>query len=170
MIKQKLLPITLATILTPVTLGLSLLAVSSVKAETNDQNIKSLNETPSEQEKDVDPEKASLIRQYIELSNEKEATIETVTLPLEQNPQIPNEVVQEYVRRMEEEYVDLVTPIYAEHFTVEQLEAIIEFYQSDIGQSVAEEFPELTHDTFTRFSTWGERTMREIIEERREAN
>jgi len=168
MIKLKLLPITLATILTPATLGWSLLGVSSVQSETNNQNVESLNEAPSEPETDVDPKKASLIKQYIELSNEKETVIESVKTPLELNPQIPNEVLQQYLTRLEAEYVDLVTPIYAKHYTVKQLKALVEFYQSDVGQSIANRRQEISRDTFNRVSSWGQRTMREIMKERYE--
>lgn len=168
MIKQQLLPITLATILMPATLGWSLSGVPSVKAETHNQNVESSNETPSEQETDVDPEKASLIEQYIELSNEKETVIQSVKKPLELNPQIPNEVLQEYINRLEAEYVDLVTPIYAKHYTVEQLEALVEFFQSDVGQSIAKRRQEVSREAFNRVSSWGQRTMREIMKERYE--
>ncbi len=163
----KQFPISLVTFLTPLTLGISLLGVSSVQAESNNQKVEPSNQAPSEQETDVDPEKASLIKEYIEVSNEKEMVIESITIGLEENPQIPNDIVEEYVNRFEADYVDLVTPIYAEHFTTEQLEALIEFYQSDVGQSIAEQTPEAYRDAYERTFNWGQKTMQEIMEERR---
>ncbi|MFP4320607.1 MAG: DUF2059 domain-containing protein [Phormidium sp.] len=159
--KYKLLSFATATVLTPLTLGIAPSLASPVQAATPTEEMGQ----DFLEESDISSEKETLIRELIEATNEQNMIAESVRPALEENPQIPQEVVDEYLRRLEAEYVDLVTPIYAEHYTMEELQAMLTFYQSDVGQSIAARSEDVAQDTFERVSSWGERNMREIMED-----
>lgn len=159
--KYKLLSFATATILTPLTLGIAPSLASPVQAATPTEEMgQEFLEEP-----DISPEKEALIRELIEAMNQRDAVLTSVRPTLEENPQIPQEAVDEYLRRLEAEYVDLVTPIYAEHYNMEELQAMLTFYQSDVGQAMAERSEDLERDKFETFRDWGEMNMRDIMED-----
>lgn len=60
---------------------------------------------------------------------------ENPNIPAEQN-QIIREVTGEMIEVMMPRMFDAMAPIYADIFTVEELRALVAFYESDVGQSL----------------------------------
>ncbi len=159
--KRTFMSLAIATIITPLTVGISPSLTSPVRAATPTEEIgPDFSEDP-----DISPEKEALIQEVIEARNETEGVLTSVRPALEQDPQVPQEAVDEYLRRLEADYVDLVTPVYAEHYNMEQLQAMLAFYQSDVGQEITARSEEFNQDTFERVRSWGEMNMREIMED-----
>ncbi|UCJ10804.1 MAG: hypothetical protein JWS08_13315 [Phormidium sp. PBR-2020] len=66
---------------------------------------------------EIAPEQEALIHEIIRATNEMNVMLESVRLTLEATPQFPAQLREEYLRRFEADYLDLVTPIYAEYYS-----------------------------------------------------
>jgi hypothetical protein len=64
-----------------------------------------------------------------------------------------------------QELVDMVVPIYARHFTQEELEQLLAFYQSPIGKRMVEEQPLLVKESMEAGAEWGKRIAAEAMKE-----
>ena len=58
--------------------------------------------------------------------------------------------------------VDMLVPVYQNHLTLQELEGVIEFYQSPIGKRYAEKSPLITSESMQIGAEWG-RVMGERI-------
>jgi hypothetical protein len=67
-----------------------------------------------------------------------------------------------------QELVDMVVPIYARHFTQEELEQLLAFYQSPIGKRFVEEQPLLVRESMEMGAEWGRKLAEEAIKESEE--
>ncbi|WP_170187874.1 DUF2059 domain-containing protein [Geitlerinema sp. P-1104] len=159
--KRTFMSLAIATIITPLTLGIAPSLTSPARAATPTEEMgPDFSEDP-----DISPEKEAVIQELIEATNEQNIIVESMRQGLEENPQIPQEAVDEYLQRLEVEYVNLATPIYAEHYNMEELQAMLTFYQSDVGQSIAARSEDVARDSFERVSSWTEMNMRQIMED-----
>lgn len=113
---------------------------------------------------EITAEQEELIHEIIRATNEVNVMLESVRLTLEATPQFPAELREEYLRRFEADYLDLVTPIYAEYYTQEELEALLRFYQSDAGRAIAERSPDVARNAFNRVSIWAEVNILDILQ------
>jgi hypothetical protein len=60
------------------------------------------------------------------------------------------------------EIVEMMAPLYAEKFTVDEINAIAQFYSSPIGQKLVTVQPELTQRSMVLGMDWGKRIGREV--------
>lgn len=69
-----------------------------------------------------------------------------------------------------DEIMDRVIPIYAKHFSLEELEQLLVFYRSPLGQKVIGEMPAVVSESMTVGQEWGrqigERAIRKLEERR----
>lgn len=110
------------------------------------------------------------IRQLLKLTgsgNLGRQTLEQLLGPMrEALPQVPEEFWQDFmVKAKPERMVDLVVPIYMEHFTDEEIDAMLVFYKSEAGQSVIRKLPIVTQESILAGQQWGQEIGFEIIEE-----
>ncbi|MEM7573260.1 MAG: DUF2059 domain-containing protein [Bacteroidota bacterium] len=68
-----------------------------------------------------------------------------------------------------EEIVRLMEPIYREHFTQGELDALVTFYSSDIGRSIASKTPIVTQESMQVGAEWGATLATEITQRLNEA-
>ncbi|MBE9063129.1 DUF2059 domain-containing protein [cf. Phormidesmis sp. LEGE 11477] len=81
-------------------------------------------------------------------------------------PNIPDEWWDRFLEKIDyEELNRLIIPIYAQHFTIEDLDAIIAFYRTPAGQAVIEKMPMVLQDSLLVGQHWGMGIAQEIIEE-----
>ncbi|MEM8506098.1 MAG: DUF2059 domain-containing protein [Cyanobacteria bacterium P01_D01_bin.1] len=59
----------------------------------------------------------------------------------------------------------LVIPIYAQHFTIEELDAIIAFYKTPAGQTVLEKMPSVLQDSMLVGQQWGMEIARQVLDD-----
>jgi hypothetical protein len=67
-----------------------------------------------------------------------------------------------------QELVDMIVPIYARHFTQEELEQLLAFYQSPIGKRMVEEQPLLVKESMEVGAEWGRKLAEEAMKESEE--
>lgn len=109
---------------------------------------------------EVPPEQLALARKYIDLTDRAsvyevavvETGIETMQQIVSQNPEILEQtdaaitkVIQEYNGR-KGELLDQFARVYAMRFSIEELQAIVAFYESPTGQKLAQANSDLNTD------------------------
>ncbi len=109
---------------------------------------------------EVAPEIQSLARKYIDLTDRGavfevtvvETGIETMRQLIQQNPEITDAVsdaigvvVQDYNGR-KGELLDQFARVYAVRFTLEEMQQIVTFYESPVGQKLAQANSEINSD------------------------
>jgi hypothetical protein len=63
-----------------------------------------------------------------------------------------------------QELMDLLVPIYKKHLTEEEVDAITEFYSSEIGRKMIQKFPMITQESMQAGAEWGRKMGVEIAE------
>ena len=107
-------------------------------------------------------EKAVLIRRLLAQTKAADLAVAAMeaTIPAQRaaNPKIPAEFWDEFVVRARREmphFIDMLVPVYDSHFTKEQLEQLIAFYQSPLGQYLAKVQPEIAMQSSQIGQQWG---------------
>ena len=76
----------------------------------------------------------------------------------EANPQIPEafwDVFMAHARRDTTQLIDMLVPIYASHLTQSELEELLRFYTSPIGQRLTAAQPEILKESTLAGQNWG---------------
>ena len=109
---------------------------------------------------EVPPEQLALARQYIDLTDRAavfeitlvEIGIGTMRQIIQQNPEIMAETDAAIAKTLEEfrarkgELLDQFARVYAVRFTIEELQEIVAFYESETGQKLAQANTEVNSD------------------------
>ena len=117
----------------------------------------------------VSPEKEAAIREVVRVTGGASLGAQVSASLLQQLkpafPQVPAEVWSELEKGLDPaEMVDLVVPIYARHFSLEELNALLEFYGSPMGKKLIQEMPAITQESMAMGGEWGRRKVQELIE------
>ncbi|MFN0201948.1 MAG: DUF2059 domain-containing protein [Bacteroidia bacterium] len=72
-----------------------------------------------------------------------------------------DELEKEMLKEMDDLY-DKLTEIYSKHFTEEELNKVIEFYESPIGKKMIKENPQIIQESMEAGKVWGEKIGKEI--------
>ncbi len=81
-------------------------------------------------------------------------------------PQVPAEWWERFSAKIDSaEIVQVIVPIYEKHFTVEELQATLEFYKSPVGRAVLEKMPAVTQESMAAGQEWGRSVAQEILRE-----
>ncbi|MEP7325017.1 MAG: DUF2059 domain-containing protein [Gemmatimonadota bacterium] len=120
----------------------------------------------------IDSAKAALIRRIIDVTHMGEQMILAIeaSVPDQRaaNPRIPSVFWDRFLERAnsrKQELLGEMVPIYAKIFTARELEQLLQFWQSGIGQRFIELQPRLTQDVMTAARDWGGRLGAEIAQE-----
>lgn len=129
----------------------------------------------------VDPDKAALIRQLVAgpESEQLRKRILTIVVPdilklTRQNPTYPPGYAEEREKKLTErtssiDFVELMTPVYAQHFSVDELKQIVASRNSAAGRKLTDLEPEISSETLRRGSattrTLAQQVDKEIFSE-----
>lgn len=79
-------------------------------------------------------------------------------------PSAPSDFWDEFSKEINPEgLIDLLVPIYAKHYTDEEIAALLKFYKSPIGQKVIEKMPLITQDSYQAGTQWGKAIGEKVI-------
>ena len=131
----------------------------------------------------VDPETVADIRRLMELNGAKNVAAQVFNsfsgpmkdMLIERLPQIENrqQIVDRFVQLMEDrvssdDLVDLVIPIYAKHFTHDEVKSMIVFFDSPAGRHFVQEAPAYLRDVQQAASEhWTKIVLPDLLEEMR---
>jgi hypothetical protein len=137
--------------------GLTLLTASTV-----------LSQTPNAQagsalaEKKVDPEKERAIRKLIALTHAERTMLDGMKVGLDAQkkaqPQIPAVFWEEFIKRATDnigEFVTILVGVHDRHYSKEQIDQMIAFFETPLGRMMAEKQPAVALETVGAAERWG---------------
>ena len=128
----------------------------------------------------VDPAKEKTIRRLIEITGttkvaqEMMATTSSQMRPLldKSLPENPHkqEIIDTFIKRFLERataegLTSRIVPIYDRHFSQEELEGLIQFYESPLGKHSIEVFPKIVQESQAVGAEWGRELGPEVMKE-----
>lgn len=126
----------------------------------------------------TDKEYAETLKKFFEVSGNKA----TADVALEQmieifKPQYPNidsktwkKIYQDVVQKSMNQFIEMNIPIYQKHLSKSDLDEIIKFYQSPVGQKFSERNALITKEVMSISQKWGMELSKKLIEEIEKAN
>ena len=113
--------------------------------------------------------KKEKIRTLLTISGTGKNGLQVIQLLLENYkktmPNIPASFWDEFTKSLNaDELVELLIPVYDKHFSESEIEALIVFYQSDIGKKFVEKQPLIANDGAEAGRKWGERIAKKIAD------
>ncbi len=86
-------------------------------------------------------------------------------------PDLPDSFWEEFMREVKpSELVDLTAPIYARHFSLEELEGLAAFYRTPLGKTLVSKLPVIVRESMAAGQEWGrqigERAARKAQEQK----
>ncbi|MEO1137597.1 MAG: DUF2059 domain-containing protein [Pseudomonadota bacterium] len=72
------------------------------------------------------------------------------------------QIARESVADMIPEFTIQIASIYERHFTIEEMDAIIEFYKSPVGEKLVTKLPELTSESIIIGTEFGEKLTKRL--------
>lgn len=155
-----------------VSLALTAFVFSVVGSARGQAGLSSLPPTALAQVPPVAPEKASLIRRVLKLTNAVELTVQTlqnaISAQRAASPQVPEDFWKELAARVRREaplYLDMLLPIYDAQFTKAQLTELVAFYESPLGRHLVEVLPLIVVQSAEAGQRWGTALAAEVTQE-----
>jgi len=116
----------------------------------------------------IPPAKEAKIRRILQLTGSAQLGTQVINQLLGSfktaMPQVPAAFwsdVQKEIRP--DDFVNLVIPIYARHFSDNDLDGLIAFYSSPLGQRVTHELPAVTSECLVAGQEWGRKLSDQIL-------
>lgn len=134
----------------------------------------------SQGEEKIDPAKEASIRRLMDLTGMGKLGKDSAARMMDQlKPMLsrtlpPGErsqqIIDAFDRKVRERITDealvrLYLPIYDHHFTREDIDGLIQFYQTPLGQKVIRALPQVMQDGMTAGGELGEKIARETLQE-----
>ena len=124
---------------------------------------------PASSSSDIPSEKEQAIRKLMEMIGATDLGAQVSQQLLSQMrldfPQVPESLWAEFAESLDPaELTELAIAIYDQHFTMEELQALIDFYTTPIGQKVVNKLPLVAQESNAIGQQWGETKALEIIQ------
>jgi len=158
-----------------VSLGLGLLAAPAAAdpspAGDGAPDSASSESTAAAEDSDAEmSEKEAAIRELLEITGTPEIGLQIAERILqrmkETHPDVPEKFWKEFEAELDRQtFIDMIVPVYREHFTKKEVEKLIEFYRTDVGQKYVEKLPTLTKESMEAGRRWGQRIGQRIVEQ-----
>lgn len=110
----------------------------------------------------IDAEKDKDIRLLLDLSGSGKIAEQMVNQMIGifsgQNPNVPQEFWDGFRKQAKaDDFIELIVPIYAAHFSGDEVKELIKFYQSPIGKKLVKEQPLMMTESMQVGQAWGAR-------------
>lgn len=123
-------------------------------------------------EKKVDPEKERAIRKLIALTHAERTMLEGMKVGLDAQkkaqPDIPDVFWDEFIKRATAnigEFVTVLVGIHDRHYTKEQIDQMIAFFETPLGRMMAEKQPAVALETVGAAERWGMKMGMQVMME-----
>jgi hypothetical protein len=84
-------------------------------------------------------------------------------------PDVPNDVWDEFMKDVKPEtLIELIIPIYAKHFTDEDVIQLTDFYRTPLGKKVIEKMPLISQESYLAGSEWGKKLGEQAVRKLKE--
>ena len=75
-----------------------------------------------------------------------------------------NDIEKEFLKSSMNDLVEMLAPVYAKYLNQDELQQIIEFYDSPVGRKLAESTPLITQESMQIGQEWGKKIGEEFVE------
>ncbi len=88
-------------------------------------------------------------------------------IPMKQAiPDVPDEFWTKFLAKVDaNELVELIVPIYAKHFTHDEIKQLLAFYQTPLGQKMIANQPAIMQESMEAGQEWGGQLGRQVAKE-----
>ncbi|MDP4267515.1 MAG: DUF2059 domain-containing protein [Bacteroidota bacterium] len=89
-----------------------------------------------------------------------------IKISKEQKSNVPNKVwnqIEDEMLMSIDDLVDMLLPVYNKHLSLEDLQKLIEFYQTPIGKKLTAENPKIAQESMIAGQKWGEKLEAKIV-------
>jgi len=116
----------------------------------------------------IPPAKEAKIRRVLQLTGSAQLGPQVVNQLLGSfktaMPQVPAAFWSDFQKEIRpEDFVNLVIPIYARHYSENDLDGLIAFYSSPLGQKVTREMPAVMSESVVVGQEWGRKLSAQIL-------
>lgn len=126
----------------------------------------------------TDKEYSETLKKFFEISDNNTTSNVAIEQMIEIfKPQYPNidtnewdKILKDFFQKSINQYIEISIPIYQKHLSKSDLEEIIKFYQSPIGQKFSQSNALITKELMTISQQWGMELSKKLIEEIEKAN
>ena len=124
---------------------------------------------PASSSSDISSDKEQAIRKLMEMIGATDLGAQVNQQLLGQMrfdfPEVPEALWAEIAEALDPaELTSLAIPIYDRHFTMEELQALIDFYTTPIGQKIVNKLPLVAQESNAIGQQWGETKALEIMQ------
>ena len=121
---------------------------------------------------DIPRKKQESIRTLLELTGMVRIADQMISQMFEQfaksAPSVPPAAWQRLKKKMKaDELVVLIMPVYDKYYSQEDLDTMIAFYRTPVGQKVVRTLPDVSREGFAIGQEWGRRKGEEVVRELR---
>jgi hypothetical protein len=82
------------------------------------------------------------------------------------HPEVPNDFWDRFEQKLgSQELVDQLIPIYDKYYTQQDLEGLLTFYESPVGQKVLKTMPQVMQESMQIGQVWGQQKAQEVLKE-----
>jgi hypothetical protein len=118
----------------------------------------------------IDPEKEKAIRRLLTMTGITKNSIQAMSQMIEtqkrMNPNIPAEFWDRFRKKLNEnELAALSIPIYDKYFTIEDINGLIAFYETPIGQKSIATMPQVMQESMAAGQKWGQAVGEQVARE-----
>jgi hypothetical protein len=108
----------------------------------------------------IDPQKEKDIRALLEVSGTAKLGMQVLDQMIVQmrrtHPDVPPEFWDAFKKEVgPEDFIELIVPVYAKHFSDDEVKELIKFYKSPIGQKLIREQPMMVRELMVAGQQWG---------------
>jgi hypothetical protein len=128
---------------------------------------------PAVAQNKLDPGKEKSIRRVLEVTGSQKMMIQVSTQLIasmkQAQPNVPEEFWSGFEKKLSsQELIDQLVPIYDKYYSKQDLDGLIAFYESPLGQKVLSTMPQVMQESMQIGQTWGKQKAEEVIREIKE--
>lgn len=110
------------------------------------------------------------IEKLLEITNTKTQAVQMLDLLIPELksivPGAPDAFWDMFKEKLDlDNFVDMIIPIYDTHFSHDDINALIRFYETPAGKRLLEVTPSITRESYIAGQTWGEKVARDVVDE-----
>jgi hypothetical protein len=84
----------------------------------------------------------------------------------ESYPKVDKAVLAKLMQKIKpEEFIELCVPIYAKYFTLEDIEQLLAFYKTPVGEKIISCLPQIMQESMAAGRQWGEESANKLVKE-----
>ena len=127
-------------------------------------------QAPAPAQQAINPEKEKAIRQLLDVTG----TSKLMTQQMDQMltsfhsifPDVPPEAWTKLRARLRtDDLLTLLIPVYDKYYTLDDLNGLLSFYQTPLGQKVIATLPQISRESMTIGQAWGQKQARAVLQE-----